>query len=139
MKTKLGFKKSLYACLMASGASVIINSLLFFIFQAFGILTNDVYVQPNQPLTIVPVIISSILPTIIASLVYFLIEKFSENGFKVFTLISVVLLILSFASPFMAVDNMPIGFGIVLNLMHIVVATNVLLFIKFSIDKNQNL
>lgn len=139
MKTKLGFKKSLYAGLMASGASVIINSLLFFIFQAFGILTNDVYVQPNQPLTIVPVIISSILPTIIASLVYFLIEKFSENGFKFFTIISIVLLVFSFASPFMAVVNMPIGFGIVLNLMHIVVATNVLLFINFLLTKTKNL
>jgi len=130
MQTKLNIKTSLKAGLMAAIAAAIINVLLFFIFHALGVITDDILIQPNQPLTFIPVIISSILPTLVASFVFFLIEKYSRNGFKSFRVVAIVLLLLSFMNPFMGIEGITIGYALALNLMHIVVVASLLFFIK---------
>lgn len=130
MNTKLNFKQTITAGAMAAGVSVVINAILFFIFHAAGIISDAVFIQPNQPLTIVPVIISSILPTLVGACVFFLFEKFSSNGFKIFTIVAVILLLLSLLSPFMSVQDMPMAYGVVLDVMHVVVALSLLYFIK---------
>lgn len=63
MTNKLNFKQVMMAGLTAAAVSGISNSILFFIFKSIGWITDDIFVQPNQPLTVVPVIISSIVPT----------------------------------------------------------------------------
>ncbi|MFM1999594.1 MAG: hypothetical protein RL204_1541 [Bacteroidota bacterium] len=130
MNTKLTFKQSITAGAIAAAASVVINAVLFFIFHAAGILTDDIMIQPNQPLTIVPVIISSILPSIVGACVFFLFEKYATNGYKGFTILSIILLVLSFANPFVGIPNVTMGYGVVLNVMHVVVAVALLYFIK---------
>jgi len=129
MQTKLNIKSSLKAGLMAAIAAAIINVILFFIFHALGVIKDDILVQPDQPLTFIPVIITSILPTLIASLVFFLIEKYSRNGFKSFRIVAIVLLLLSFMNPFMGIEGVTIGYALALNLMHIVVVASLLFFI----------
>ena len=91
---------------------------------------DTIFIQPNQPLTIIPIIISSILPTMVASVVFFLIEKFTNNGFKIFRLVSIILLILSFMNPFMGIPEVTVGYAMVLNLMHVVVAGSILYFVN---------
>jgi hypothetical protein len=130
MQTKLNIKSSLKAGLMAAIAAAIINVILFFIFHALGVITDDILVQPDQPLTFIPVIISSILPTLFASFVFFLIEKYSRNGFKSFRVVAIVLLLLSFMNPFMGIKGITIEYALALNLMHIVVVASLLFFIK---------
>ncbi|NBW59863.1 MAG: hypothetical protein EBR41_04775 [Crocinitomicaceae bacterium] len=136
MKTKLAFKQAFMAGLMAAGVATGLNALLFFIFKALGIIVDTIFIQPNQPLTIVPIIISSILPSLIASLVFFLLEKFTKNGFKVFRIIALVLVVLSFINPFMGIPNVTVAYAVVLNLMHVVVAGAVLYFIGKAVKKN---
>ena len=130
MKQKLDFKQSLSAGLTAAGVSVLINVILFYIFHAMGVITDSIFIQPNQPLTVVPVIISSILPSLVGASVFFLFEKYTDNGFKIFSIVAIVLMLLSLASPFLSVPNMPIGYAIVLDVMHVVVALSLLFFIK---------
>ena len=79
MINKLNFKQSFMAGSMAAGAATIINTVLFFIFHGMGIITDDIFVQPNEPLTATPIIFASILPTLVASVVFFLFEKFSKQ------------------------------------------------------------
>ena len=74
------------AGLMAAGLATTVNAILFFIFKAAGIIVDTVFIQPNQPMTIVAIIISSIVPTLIATLVFFywrntlkMVSKFSES------------------------------------------------------------
>ena len=98
METKLSFKQSITAGLMAAGVAVVLNTILFYVLHAAGVFVDTIFLQPNQPLTIVPIIISSIAPTLIASMVFFLIEKYSDNGFKIFRIVSIVLLLLSFVN-----------------------------------------
>lgn len=136
MKTKLTFKQSLIAGLMAAFASTIVNGLLFYIFHAMGIIVDTIFIQPNQPMTIVPIIISSIVPTILAAIVFFLFEKYTNNGFKIFRIVSFVLLVLSFLNPFMAIQGVTIGYAIALNLMHVVVVWALLFFIGKNVKNN---
>lgn len=130
MKTKLNLKQILFAGLLASASAIVVNAILFFIFRAAGIITDTIFIQPNQPLTLVPIIISSLLPTLIASLVFFLFEKYSTKGFKYFQLLSIVLLILSFINPFVGIPEVTTAYAMALNLMHVVVVLALFYFIK---------
>jgi len=130
MSLKLSFSQSLVAGSKAAGASVIINVILFYIFHATGVITDNFFIKPNQPLTVVPVIISSILPSLLGAAVFFLFEKFTYNGFKLFSIVAIILMLLSLSSPFLAVQNMPVDYAIALDLMHVAVAFSLLFFIK---------
>ena len=130
MNTKLTFKQSILAGAKAAGVSVIINAVLYFIFKALGVFTDDIFLQPGQPLTVVPVIISSILPSLVGACIFFLFEKFSSKGFTIFSIVAIVLMLLSFMNPFVAIPHITVAYGIALNLMHVVVALALLYFIK---------
>jgi Family of unknown function (DUF6069) len=130
MEQKLNFKQVLTAGAIAGVAAAILNVLLFFIFHAVGIITDDIQVQPSQPLTIAPVLISSVLPSVVGAAVFFLFEKYTKNSFKLFTILALVLLVLSFGNPFLGIPNVTIGYAIALNLMHVVVAFSLLYFLK---------
>jgi hypothetical protein len=130
MSPKLNFKQIFIAGAMASGVSAVINAILFFIFHTAGVISDSVFVQPNQPLTLTPVIMASIVPTLIAACVFFLFERFTNNGYKIFSIVAIVLLLLSLVSPFMAVQGIAFGYSIVLCIMHIVVVLSLLYFIK---------
>jgi hypothetical protein len=130
MNTKLSFKQIIIAGAIAAGVAVVINAILFFIFHAAGVLTDDIMVQPNQPLNVVAIIMSSIIPTLIGACIFFLFEKFGKNGFKTFSIVAIILLVLSFGNPFFGIPNVTIAYGVVLDIMHIVVALSLLYFIK---------
>lgn len=130
MTTKLNFKQVTTAGLMAAVVSATINSVLFFLFKSLGWITDDIFVQPNQPLTLAPVIISSVVPTLLASLVFFLFEKYTQNGFKIFSIISIVLMLLSLAMPFTGIPNVTTMYALALEPMHFVVPLILLYFIS---------
>lgn len=130
MNAKLSFKQSMMAGLMAAGLAAVVNAVLFFIFHAAGIITDDIMIQPNTPMTVVPILISSIMPTLIAAAVFFLIEKNSQNGVKIFTIVALVLMVLTFANPFMGIPGVTVAYGIALNVMHVVVVAALLFFIN---------
>jgi hypothetical protein len=130
MKTKINFKQSIIAGLWAAITAVIINIILFLIFHAAGIITDSVFIKPGKPMDAIQIIIASVIPVLIASIVFFLIEKYTKNGFKIFTIVSIILLVLSFLDPFMAITGITTGYALALNLMHIVVVLALLYFIR---------
>ena len=136
MQTKLNFKQIFTAGLMAGGVSAIINALLFYIFHTAKVLVDSIHIQPNTPLTIAPIIISSILPSLIGSIVFYFIQKYTSNGFKIFRNVSIVLVSLSLISPFTNIPNVTFGYAMVLNAMHILVAGNLLFFIGKKVKAN---
>ncbi len=129
MNNKLNLKQSLTAGLLAAVASSTINVVLFFLFKALGVITEDIFVEPGKPLTVLPVIISSIIPTMLAVLVFFLFEKFTNNGFRIFSIVTVILTLLSLAGPSF-IPGVTIGYQIALDIMHIVVPSLLLFFIS---------
>lgn len=137
MQQKVTFLQSLKAGLFAGITAAIINAILFYIFHAAGIITDDISLQPDMPMTIVPVLMSSIIPSIIASFVFFLFEKFSSKGFRNFKLLSIILLIASFANPFLSIPNVPLGYALALNIMHIPPVIALFYFIGKAVKATQ--
>ena len=130
MNTKLSFKQIIIAGVIAAGVAAVTNAILFFIFHSAGVLTDDIMVQPNQPLNIVAIIMASIIPSLIGACIFFLFEKFGKNGLKIFSMVAIILLVLSFGNPFFGIPNVTIAYCIVLDIMHIVVALSLLYFIR---------
>jgi hypothetical protein len=121
--TKIASTRLLTVAPLAALAAVAVNAILFFIGKGTGLLSDSVLIQPaNQPLSLIPVIISSILPTLLAGAVLALLNRFVSAPLRIFNIIAVVLLVLSFISPFASIPNVPIGMGVWLNVMHVVVA-----------------
>jgi hypothetical protein len=123
-------KSTLIKGLLAGLASAIINSVLFFAFKNLGAINDAVEIMPGEPIGVHNAIISSLLSSLIASLVYYVISIFSREPFRMFQRITWVILPLSFLSPFLVITNVPIGFAISLNIMHIVVAAAILYIMK---------
>ena len=125
---KPSFKTIITAAAVAGVISAVVNSILYFIFHATGVIPDDVYVQENQPLTLLPVLISSFVPSLLAGVVFYLFCRYTRNGFRYFSILAIILLFLSFANPFMAIKNIPLGMGIALSVMHIVVVASLIYF-----------
>ncbi|OYU94585.1 MAG: hypothetical protein CFE21_15010 [Bacteroidetes bacterium B1(2017)] len=130
MNTKLTFKQIITAAAVASGVALVVNAILFYIFHAAGVITDDIMIQPGQAMTIVPILISSVMPTMVGACVFFLFEKFGKSGFKTFSIVSLILLVVSFINPFVGIPNVTVAYAVVLNIMHVVVAGSLLYFIK---------
>lgn len=130
MTTKLNVKQSLIAGLLAGITAAVINGILFLVFHGAGIISDTIYPKPNEPMTIIPVILGSIIPAIIGSLVFFLFEKFTKNGFKNFSILTIILTVLSLYSPFAVIPGVTTGYALVLCVMHLVVPAALLFFIN---------
>jgi hypothetical protein len=135
MNKKLSIGQSLKAGLLTAGAAAITNVIIFFIFKSAGIFTDTILIDGKVPLTILTVVFSSVLPTLIASLVFFLFEKFSSKGYRNFSILSVVLVTLSLFSPF-SIPNVSTGFALGLDVMHLTIVFYLLYFLKKAIVKN---
>lgn len=126
-------KQALTAGLTAALVATAGNAILYYAFHAAGVLVDTLYIKDQQPLTIVPVVISSIVPSMLASLVFFLLTKYTAKGFAIFRIISLVLLIVSFINPFVAIKGVTLGYALVLNLMHVVVVASLLYYLGKSL------
>jgi|GEM_PF-4056632 hypothetical protein len=88
------------AVLMAAGTAALVNGALYFVGHRTGLLDGAVLVPgQNQPISLAPVLISSIVPTLLAGGVLALLNRFTRRPLALFTVLSLVLLVLSFANP----------------------------------------
>jgi hypothetical protein len=78
----------------------------------------------------VPVIISSVVPSLLAGIVFYLLCRYTSKGYRIFSIIALLLLVLSFANPFMSIPGIPLAMGLALNAMHVVVVASLLYFFR---------
>ena len=130
MTTKLNLKQSLFAGFLAGIAAAITNGILFIVFRLAGVISDSIFPQPGQPLTLPAVIMASILPLIIGSVVFYLFERFLSSGFKIFAVVALILMVLSLASPFTMIPGATFAYSTVLCAMHVVAALSLLYFIR---------
>jgi len=88
-----------------------------------------VEVEPGKPMTVILILFSSMLPSIIGAIIYFFFDKYSNHGFRNFSVLAVVLMLVTFANPFF-IPNVPIAYAVALNVMHAVVAVSLLYFLN---------
>jgi Family of unknown function (DUF6069) len=114
---------------LAGISAAVINVILYYIGVSVGWIDTTVLVAgANQPVTVVAVIISSILPTILAAVVLAIMNRFLSNSWGIFKVLAIVLLVLSFVNPFLGIPTAPLMMAIWLNVMHVTVAGAVLYF-----------
>lgn len=111
---------------LAALASAAINAVLYFIGDATGLMDEAIGIPgPDgavQPITLVPVIMSSIIPTLIAAGVLALLNRFTDNPIRIYGIVTIVLFVVTLGNPFFSIPNIPLGMGIWLDVMHAVVA-----------------
>lgn len=110
---------------LAGLAAAAVNAVLFFIGDAIGLNDKTVGIpspEGIEPIGLLPVLMSSFIPTLIAAAVLALLNRFTANPLRIFGIVTIVLLTLSMVNPFMGIPNIPVSMGIWLNLMHVVVA-----------------
>lgn len=110
-----------WAAPAAGAVAALLNAGVYYAAQAAGAIPSTVFVRPNEPVTLVPVLISSFLPALVAGLVLFLLIKFTNRPVRIFYTVAVVLTLLSLASPF-SIPGAPVSMALALNLMHVVAA-----------------
>jgi hypothetical protein len=128
--SSITLKSSLIKGLMAGLAAAIMNSALFYAFKNLGAINDTVQIMPGEPLGVHNAIISSIFSSVIASIVYFVISLFARDAFRIFQRIAWFMLLISFFSPFLFIPEVPVGYAISLNIMHIVVAAAIIYIMK---------
>lgn len=112
---------TIVAGLIGGGIAAVINAIVFFITPALNVAQPD---GSLAPVTLVPIIIASIMPAIFAGITLWLLRRFTGNGTRNFQIVAVILLLLSFASPFFAAETTGIALG--LNLMHLVAGSAII-------------
>ena len=106
----------------AGVVAAIINAILFLV---IGIPADQVVLGPdNTPQTvgIVNFIMASIVPSLIAGVVFALIAKFLPRPFLIFNIIALLVFIFLFFPPFEKLPNASIATLILFQLSHVVVA-----------------
>lgn len=134
LSTSVVKTKSLtWAAPLAGLAAALLNAVLFLTFSAAGIISDQLVIPDQGPITLIPVIISSIVPSLLAGLVLTLLGRFTKQPFKIFRIMALILVILSFLNPFLGIPGITLAMAVALNIMHVVVAAmDVYVFEKFA-------
>jgi hypothetical protein len=112
----------LWASPLAGLAAAAANVVIYLIVSAAGAIPETVLVPGvNQPITVPPVILNSFVPAILAGVLLALLNRFTRRPIRLFRIIAVVVLLLSFLNPF-TIPGAPMAMILALNFMHVVAA-----------------
>ena len=121
VKTRsISYRNLALATLVAAASALLVNVLVYFLAKLFGAFPPTVQAQ-GQPFTVVPIIIFSFFPVIIAALVFLLLLRFTAQPKRIFYVAAAVIFALMIFTPF-TLAGAPTLTIAVLELMHIVVA-----------------
>lgn len=119
----------LYALIIATVGNVIV----FYVSTSLNAITSDFLLDDGKPLTVFHAIFSSAVSTILATLVFYLLERFTNNGYKLFLIISVIIFVL-FAIPPFKIPGVSTAYAMALEVMHVVVVVPLLFFINRAVN-----
>ena len=111
--------------------AAVINAVLYFIGAALGWMPETVLTPMGVPVTIVPVVASTVVALVVATIVYSILNRFTGNPNRWFTIVAVVLLVVSFASP-LTLPGAPTMMIVVLEAMHLVAGVAAIYFLRRS-------
>lgn len=107
----------LWVGLLAAMVAAAANSLV----RAISVILFDI--PPDfQPLTLGPVVISSVVGALGATVVFAVVVRFARRPIRLFRTVAVVVLLLSFLNPILALPEAGLQTILTLEFMHVVVA-----------------
>lgn len=121
------------AGLLGAAVAAVSNAVLFYVGSALGWIDSSVQI-PNAdgPLTVIPVIVASILPLLIATGLFLLLVRFTRRPVLIFGLIAVVALVLSLFQPF-SIPGVPPAMAWTFSAMHVVAAAVIFWALRGSV------
>jgi Family of unknown function (DUF6069) len=117
MSNQSKFSTILTAAATATGIATAINVILYYILVAVNVHDNTWEMQPGQTIGVAGVIMSTLMFSIVGTLVFLLINRFSSQPARIFTIVCIVGFLLSLGNPFFA--GVPSKMAVGLDLMHI--------------------
>ncbi len=121
--TRAPARKIFTAALLAGLATAALNLTVFAIARWLGVAFEGQF-QPGAPTTVLPfplVVISSVLPALVAAAVYLLLRSFFSAATTIFVGLAAVFTMVSFAAPF-GIEGASFATKLALNVMHLVAA-----------------
>lgn len=119
---KVAYGRLLWLAPVAALAAAGANGLVYFVASALGFISQDLLISTpggEAPLTIAPVVISSIVGALGAAAVFAIIGLFARRPVRLFRIIAAVVLVLSFATP-LTIPDAPVSMILSLEVMHVV-------------------
>ena len=117
--------------LIAIVVATVVNAVLYFVGAALGWIPDTVLSPMGLPVTIVPVVASTVVALVVATIVYSILNRFTGNPNRWFTIIAVVVLVVSAASP-LTLPGAPVMMIVVLEAMHLVAGIAAIYFLRQS-------
>ena len=133
MQNKVSFQQALMAGLYALIIATVGNVIVFYVSTSLNALTSDFLLQDGKPLTVFHAIFSTVMSTVVAILVFYLLERFTKMGYKLFLIVSVIIFVL-FAIPPFQIPGVSTAYAIALEVMHVVVVVPLLFFINRAVN-----
>lgn len=116
------------AGLIAAVSAAAGNAIVYAIGRALETIPHSVTVamgSGDEPITLTPVISSSILAALVGTMIYAVLRRFFTLPKRLFTIIGVILVLVSLAIPF-SIPDVPAKMALTLCLMHLVAAIAIL-------------
>ena len=108
--------------LLAALAAAVANALVYFAASGLGLIPRSVLIplaSGPAPLTVGPVVITSVIGAIGAAGVFALIGLFARRPIRLFRIVAAVVLVLSFAAP-ATIAGAPLSMILSMEVMHVV-------------------
>jgi hypothetical protein len=120
MATNISTSKILIEAAKAIGMAVAVNAVLFFVLFLAKWIDPHVGVGPNNdPISLMPVVVSTVFGMAVATVIFLLLARFTSNPVGVFTWVCIIAFVGFLANPFLAIKDMPTIMGVALDILHI--------------------
>ena len=117
----VAFKRLLWAAPLAAIAAAVANAVVYFVASVLGAMPQDFVVQGSGPITLTPVVLSSLIGAAGAAMVFTAVALLSRRPIRTFCIVAAVVLVLSFATP-LTIPGALLSMILTLELMHVVAA-----------------
>ncbi len=118
---QVSFKRLSWVVPLAAVSAAAANAVVYFVASALGTMPQDFVVQGSGPITLAPVVFSSLIGAAGATLVFTVVALLARRPIRTFRIVAAVVLVLSFATP-LTIPGAPFSMILTLELMHVVAA-----------------
>jgi hypothetical protein len=125
---RVDYSKLWWVALVAGAAAAAVNAVIYFITSTLGAFPPTLITPAGQPLTVVPVIVSSVVGIVGGAIVYAIFGRVFKRPVGIFRIVALVVLVLSFTSP-LSIPGASTLDIIALEIMHVVAGASAIWFL----------
>ena len=118
---RVAFGRLLWAGPLAAFAAAVANAVVYFVAYGLGAMPQDFVIEGSGPITLAPVVVSSLIGAVGAVLVFVIVALLAQRPIRTFRIVAAVVLVLSFATP-LTIPGAPLSMVLALEFMHVVAA-----------------